>query len=353
VNVLATPPDGGEDRGMKLLVLGGTRFVGRAVVDDALRRGWRVTAVHRGLTGHLPDGVDVRQADRTDTADLAAALADTTWDAVVDTWSGVPQVATRAAGLLAGRVGDYGYISSTSVYAWGTHHGEGSPVVDGDPEATAGDYAAIKRGSELGILATFPDALIARPGLILGPHEDIGRLPWWLTRIAAGGRVVAPGDPQRPLQYVDARDLASWLLTGLETGLAGPVDVISRSGHTTMSGLLEACIAATGSNAELVWVDQERLEAAGVEPWTHLPCWVPTTAEFAGFLEADASRAAQTGLRCRPVSDTVTDTWAWLQAEGQPAQRADRPVHGLPINLEHQLLAAAGSTRPDPAEGSP
>jgi hypothetical protein len=146
---------------------------------------------------------------------------------------------------------------------------------------------------------------------------------------------------------VDARDLASWLLTGLETGLAGPVDVISRSGHTTTSGLLEACIAATGSGAELVWIDQERLDAAGVEPWTHLPCWVPTTAEYAGFLEADTTRAAATGLRCRPIEDTVTDTWAWLQAEGRPAQRDDRPVHGLPVDLEHQLLATAGSTHPD------
>lgn len=323
---------------MKLLVLGGTRFVGRALVDDALQRGWQVTAVHRGRTGQLPDGVEARYADRTDVAALAAALGDDHWDAVVDTWSGAPATARAAARLLSGRAQRYGYISSTSVYSWGSHHGEESPLVDGDPEATDGDYPAIKRGSELGILATFPEALIARPGLILGPHEDIGRLPWWLERIAAGGRVVAPGDPQRPLQYVDARDLARWLLTGLETGLTGACDVISRSGHTTTSGLLEACIAATGSDAELVWIDQERLEAAGVEPWTQLPCWVPATAEYAGFLEADTARAAATGLVCRPVGDTVADTWAWLQAEGRPAQRDDRPVHGLPAELERQLL---------------
>ncbi len=153
-----------------------------------------------------------------------------------------------------------------------------------------------------------------------------------------GRRVVAPGDPQRPLQYVDARDLARWLLTGLETGLTGAVDVISRSGHTTTSGLLEACVAATGSDAELVWIDQERLDTAGVEPWTQLPCWVPTTAEYADFLEADTSLAAQTGLVCRPVTDTVADTWTWLQADGRPAQRDDRPVHGLPTELERLLL---------------
>jgi nucleoside-diphosphate-sugar epimerase len=323
---------------MELLVLGGTRFVGRALVDDALQRGWQVTAVHRGRTGQLPDRVDARYADRTDATALAAAVGDDRWDAVVDTWSGAPAVATQAARLLVDRAQRYGYVSSTSVYVGGSHHGESSPVVDGDPEATGGDYPAVKRGSELGILDAFPDALVARPGLILGPHEDIGRLPWWLERIAAGGRVVAPGDPQRPLQYVDARDLARWLLTGLETGLAGAVDVISPSGHTTTSGLLEACIAATGSDAELVWIEQERLDAAGVEPWTQLPCWVPTTAEYAGFLEADTSLAAQTGLVCRPVTDTVADTWAWLQAEGRPAQRDDRPVHGLPAELERLLL---------------
>lgn len=326
---------------MKLLVLGGTRFVGRAAVAEALDRGWQVTAIHRGQTGRLPDGVEARFADRSDPAALAAALGDDSWDAVVDTWSGAPRVATLAASLLQGRARHYGYISTTSVYVWGQHQGEDSPLVDGDPDADGGDYAAIKRGSELGILAAFPGALIARPGLILGPHEDIGRLPWWLGRIAAGGRVVAPGDPDRRLQYVDARDLASWLLSGLANRRSGPVDVISTSGHATTASLLQACIDATGSTAELVWITQDRLAAAGVEPWTQLPCWVPQTAEFAGFLEADTTMAARTGLRCRPVSDTVADTWAWLQADGFPQQRSDRPVHGLPAELEAALLDTA------------
>lgn len=178
---------------MRLLVLGGTRFVGRAVVAEALTRGWTVTAVHRGLTGHLPTEVDARYADRSDPSALAEALAEDRWDAVVDTWSGAPRVATLAARLLRDCVGSYGYISSASVYRPGQSQAEASPVVDGDPDAVDGDYAAIKRGAELGILASFPDALLARPGLILGPGEDIGRLPWWLARAAAGGRIVAPG----------------------------------------------------------------------------------------------------------------------------------------------------------------
>lgn len=324
---------------MDLLVLGGTRFVGKAVVAEALGRGWSVTAVHRGLTGRLPDAVDARYADRSDPSALTAALGEDHWDAVVDTWSSAPQVATLAARLLRGRAGRYGYISSASVYQPGQQDAEASPVVAGDPEADDGDYASIKRGAELGILASFPDALLARPGLILGPGEDIGRLPWWLARAAAGGRMVAPGEPDRPLQYVDVRDLASWLLNALVNGRTGPVDVISRSGHATTRTLLEACLEATDSTAELVWVDEERLAAAGVEPWTQLPCWVPTTGEYAGFLEADTTLAARTGLSCRPVSDTVADTWAWLQTEGFPAQRPDRPAHGLPPELERALVS--------------
>ena len=322
-------------------MLGGTRFVGRAVVQAALDRSWSVTALHRGRTGELPAGVRVLHADRTDAEALAAVLDGGRWDAVVDTWAGAPVVATTAARLLQGRVERYGYVSTSGVYVWGQHVDESSPLVPADPQSGGTDYAADKRGAELGVLASFPDALLARAGLILGPHEDVGRLPWWLRRIAAGGRVVAPGRPERPLQHVDVRDLAAWLLQGLETGLSGGVDVISRSGHATSAELLQACVEVTGSDAELVWVPETALAAAGAEPWTQLPCWVPETGEFAGFLESATGLAAATGLRCRPVRATVQDTWDWLQRDGWPQQRPDRPVHGLPAELEQRLLATA------------
>jgi hypothetical protein len=167
--------------------------------------------------------------------------------------------------VLRGRVQRYGYVSSMSVYAWGSHVDESSPLVAGDALAGDGDYPALKRGAEMGVLAAHPDAVVARAGLILGPHEDIGRLPWWLQRISRGGRVVAPGRPARPLQYVDVRDLASWLLSALSQDLAGPVDVASRSGHATTEQLLQACVRATGSNAQLVWVSETDLQAHGVE----------------------------------------------------------------------------------------
>lgn len=324
---------------MKLLVLGGTRFVGRALIEDALAKGWEVTALNRGVTGSAPHGVASLRADRTSAPALVEALGDAKWDLVVDTWSGAPAVAGIAAAALEGKVNRYGYVSSGSVYTWGTHVDESSPLVDADPDATDGDYAELKRGAELAVLRTFPDAVLARVGLILGPHEDIGRLPWWLRRIAAGGRVVAPGRPDRPLQYVDARDLATWLLDGLAAGLTGPVDVVSRPGHATTEQLLEACVHATGSDAELVWFTDAEIEAAGAEPWTQLPCWVPEGGDFAGFLEADTSLAATTGLRCRPIGATAADTWRWLEAEGAPPQRADRDVHGLPADLEERMLS--------------
>jgi len=325
---------------MRLLVLGGTRFVGRAVVEEALSRGWEVTALHRGVTGALPAGVTPLLADRSSERDLRAALGEGSWDVVVDTWSGAPAVAGIAARLLRDRVERYGYVSSMSVYTWGSHVDERSPLVAGDPHAEHGEYPELKRGAELAVLASFPDALLCRAGLILGPYEDIGRLPWWLDRISRGGRVVAPGRPDRPLQYVDARDLAGWLLSGLAGGLAGAVDVASRSGAVTTEQLLNACISATGSGAELVWVTEAELAAAGVEPWTHLPCWAPEVGEFAGFLEASTELAATTGLVCRPIQDTVDETWRWIRQEGMPAQRPDRDAHGLPVALEGRVLAS-------------
>jgi uncharacterized protein YbjT (DUF2867 family) len=160
---------------MRLLVLGGTHHVGRAVVETALARGDDVTTLNRGMTGHQPPGTRVLRADRTDPAALRAALGDGSWDAVIDTWSRAPEVVADAAGLLAGRAGHYGYVSSVSVYRDPVPRGadESAPMVDGDPASTDGtDYQAAKRGGELAAVAAFGDrALLARAGLILGPYR--------------------------------------------------------------------------------------------------------------------------------------------------------------------------------------
>ncbi|MFD5720211.1 NAD-dependent epimerase/dehydratase family protein [Streptomyces sp. NPDC127036] len=329
----------------RLLVLGGTEFVGRAVVEAALGRGWEVTVFHRSRH-EPPSGVRSLLGDRT-APDGLAALAGTSeaWDLVVDTWSGAPRVVRDSARLLAGRVSRYVYVSSCSAYAWAPKagYGEDAPVVDGaSPDAEATDYARDKRGGELAALDAFgaDRSLLVRCGLILGPYENIGRLPWWLNRIAAGGPVLAPGPRELPLQYVDVRDLAQWTLTAAESGLGGAYNLVSPQGHSTMGALLDACAEVTGGHAELRWTDPETVLAAGIEPWTQLPVWVPPASELHGALHsADVSRAVAAGLRCRPVRETVADTWEWLRSHGGTAPlRPDRPPVGLDPAVEAKVL---------------
>lgn len=305
---------------MRLLVLGGTHHVGRAVVETALGRGDEVTTLTRGVSGAPAAGARARHADRTDTEALQAALGRDTWDAVVDTWSGAPAVVRASALVLADRVGHYGYVSSRSVYAWPIPAGadETAPPVDADPGSADGtDYAAAKRGAELAVLDTFAGrSLLARAGLVLGPYERVGRLPWWLRRLASGGSVLAAGPAGRPLQYIDARDLASWMLAAADHGVAGVFNAVSRPGHTTMGELLDVAAEVTGGRAELVWAPPEEIAAAGIEPWTELPIWVPPTGELVGLHDGDVTAAVSRGLRCRSVRDTVVDTWRWLRGEG-------------------------------------
>lgn len=328
---------------MRLLMLGGTEFAGRAVVEAALGRGWEVTVFHRGRH-EPPAGVRSLHGDRT-APDGLAALAEGDWDVVVDTWSAAPRAVRDTARLLAGRVRRYVYVSSRSVYAWPRTGGcdEDAALVDGasaDVEQT--DYARDKRGGELAALDSFgaEGALLVRAGLILGPYENVGRLPWWLNRVARGGPVLAPGPRELPLQYIDVRDLAEWILGAVERGLGGAYNLVSPSGHTTMGGLLDACVQVTGGEGDLRWTEASVILGAGVEPWSDLPVWVPGGSELHEALHgADVARAVAAGLRCRSVSETVADTWSWLQGLGGVApQRADRPPVGLDPAVEAKVL---------------
>lgn len=338
---------GGDHETMRILVLGGTHHVGRAIVETALARGHHVTTLTRGISGPPAAGAEARYADRSDRRALRDALGEGTFDAVLDTWSGAPRVVRDSAALLAQRAGHYGYVSTRSVYRWPIPPAanEGAPVVDADPGSADGsDYAAAKRGAEIAVLETFPDtSLLARAGLVLGPYERVGRLPWWLTRIADGGRVVAPGPPQRPLQYLDGRDLAAWMLSAAENGVTGVYDSVSESGHTTTRELLQTCVDVTGSDAELVWATPEELADAGITGWVDLPIWTPPTGELASLHDADVSAAHTAGLRCRPVLDTVRDTWAWLQDEGLPPSPSGRSTLGIDAATEQRILAAVAT----------
>lgn len=331
-------------------MLGGTEFVGRAVAEAALERGWRVSVFHRGRH-EAPRGVTVLHGDRSE-PDGLSALARGEWDAVVDTWSGAPSAVRDASRLLKdrGAAAHYTYISSRSVYAGPVKAGadETAPVVeasaDEDAEDVASDYARAKRGGELGAAAAFGDrALLVRAGLIIGPGENIGRLPWWLLRTARGGAVPAPGPRELPLQYIDVRDLAEWVLDAAGRGLGGAFNAVSPPGHSTMGELLEACADVTGAGAELHWKSPESVLAAGAEPWTGLPVWLPPGPDYDHLHQGDVSRALAEGLSCRPVSETVADTWAWLQQLGGKAPlRPGRPRAGLEPETEANLLAMPG-----------
>jgi 2'-hydroxyisoflavone reductase len=338
---------------MRILVLGGTRFVGRAVVDQAVSRGHDVTTFTRGRHGEPRPGAEAWHGDRTSREDLKM-LARREWDAVVDTSVIAPAHVAASAALLAGHVGHYTYVSTLSVYPGRPREPvtEDSATYDcqadalGDVESLG--YGPLKSGCERAVAAAFPGrGLIVRPGLISGPHDDAGRLPWWLARLARGGRVLAPGDPGRPVRLTDARDLAAWVLECSRRGITGAVNVPGPRG-CTFGQLIDACLAATRTAsappAELVWTPDDVLLSAGVRPCTELPMWTPDIPELAGAWEASGDRARLAGLRYRPLGDTVRDTWGWLSsnvvAGAEPAEQlAQRAGIGLDPVRERALLA--------------
>jgi len=320
---------------MRLLVLGGTKLLGSAVVRTALEGGWDVTTLTRGLHGAPPPEVDARLGDRT-TADGLDALGDDEWDLCIDTSGYVPRDVRLGARRLAGRVGRYVFVSTVNVYPdWPDKPLDAdSPVSDCPLDAGPddGDYGYLKSGCERAVLESFPDATtINRSGLIFGPRDNIARVSWWVQRVAAGGEVLAPGRPDQPLALIDARDMAQWMLGAPP----GAFIVNSRAGTQTFGSLLSAAREVTGSDATFTWVDDQVLLDAGVEPWTELPLWLP--ASMAGHAwDLDVAGAYETGLRIRPLVESLADVWEWVREHGLPApEHAERPTE------QEQRLAPA------------
>ena len=329
---------------MRILILGGTSFVGRAIVEAAITRGHEVTTFTRST---LPPGtttglVETVFGDRTKPGayDFAEGRQ---WDAVFDTWFGAPRIVQESVKKLRHRAPFYAYVSTCSVYdadplPLGVN--EEFPPVAADPSAESTNYPADKRGAELAILAGFgADAsLIARPGLIIGPHEWPARLAWWLRRIAEGGEVLAPGPQNLPLQYIDARDLAAWMLTSVEKKLSGTFNTLSPVGHSTMSALLQACKTITNSEAQFTWVPSDFVLEHEVQPWTQVPIWI--SPEMYGFYNFDTSKAMAAGLVCRPMTETIADTWNSILTEPQPDLPPGRVPPGISKEKELKILAA-------------
>ncbi|MER5636249.1 NAD-dependent epimerase/dehydratase family protein [Kitasatospora sp. NPDC002227] len=320
-----------SSRPLSLLVLGGTRFLGRALVESALADGHRVTLFNRGLTapGLFPDAETVL-GDRTESL---AALDGRRWDAVVDVAGYHPEVVARSAEALHGRVGRYVFVSSLSVLAdQRTPQCETGTVLelrDGQPPHEL--YGARKAACERLVLSAFsPAATVIRPGMIVGPHDPTDRFAYWPRRFARGGRVLLPGDPADFAQFIDVRDVARWILTCIRSGLDG---VFHTTGLPQPFGeFFEACRTVTASTATPVWAPTPALLAAGADPWMGVPMWIADP-DCTAINQVDTTRARAAGLQLRPLPETLTDTLAWDTARGLPTPEGLTPAE------EQRLLA--------------
>jgi nucleoside-diphosphate-sugar epimerase len=317
---------------MKLLVLGGTKFLGRAAVEAALARGDEVTLFNRGETNPVlfPE-VEKLRGDRD--GDLSA-LEGREWDAVIDPSGYVPRVVRASAELLRGSVGHYLFVSSCSVYAepYVAGFDESAPTQElEDPasEEIMRDYGALKMACERVVAGTFPDAHTnVRAGLIVGPNDPTGRYTYWPLRVSLGGEVLAPGLPERLIQYADVRDLGAWLVEACASGATGAFNAACEP--VSFAEMLASC-----GEADVTWIDDDFLLEHGVEPWSDLPLWL--AGSDVPFLQMSVAKAVSAGLRFRPLEETARDTLAWAQASEQPLVNGG---NGLEPEREAELLAA-------------
>lgn len=318
---------------MKLLILGGTRFVGRAIVDRALSGGHEVTIVHRGQTnaGAFEGKLESIHADRLLNLDH---LKGRHWDACIDTCAYVPRAVRIAADALAASVDQYLLISTISVYLEPQPGAdEYAPVIEkGDPageEITPDSYGFLKVLCEREALRCFGDRVsVVRPGLVVGPRDHTDRFTYWPVRIARDPRVLTPAGPDRPVQWIDARDLADFAVAGVETNRKGVCHAVGPEHPMTLRQMLATIRSELESTCELVERD---LEALGVQPWSDLPMVVDPNE---GVSQLSPKRAIAAGLTPRPLAETARDTWAWWKTE-------DRQLRtGLSDERHRELLDA-------------
>lgn len=331
---------------MKILILGGTLFLGRSLAAAALERGHAVTLFNRGRTAQASfPGAERLIGDRDGQLD---ALRGRSWDAVVDTSGYVPRLVRASAELLAASVERYVFISSVSAYAdFSRPVDEHSPLAtmsdESVEEVTGSSYGPLKALSERALEEILPGrTLTIRPGVIVGPYDPTVRFSYWTDRVARGGEVLAPGDPQTPVQFIDVRDLAEWTIRMIEAGGTG---VFNASGPAmlTMGEMLETCRSASGGDARFTWVEETFLRERGVLPWTHLPLWMPPSLKtHKYFFRIGADRALAAGLAFRPLAETVRDTLAWQRStEGRPLpEKPGVPTPDLTLSAvrERELL---------------
>jgi 2'-hydroxyisoflavone reductase len=341
---------------MKLLIIGGTRFAGWHTAAAALARGHTVDVFHRGRSGAPPAGARELIGNRNgDLSALGPASSGERWHAVLDTCGYRPAEIARVATVLAGRVDRYAFVSSISVYADTSapvHEDSPLGVID-DPDTDVVDgrsYGPLKALSEAEAVRHYgaERTLIVRPGLIVGPRDPTQRFTYWPARLAraaddgaAAGPVLAPGSPDAPLQWIDARDLADFIVGALERNLAGAFNVVGAPWRHSFGALLKACAEAAGMRTPppLRWVDIGMLQGThGLQPWSDLPLALPDDDEHRAFMAVDAAKARAAGLHERPLAQTLVDTLAWWRSLPPEQQVFDKA--GLTPEREAAVLAA-------------
>jgi 2'-hydroxyisoflavone reductase len=337
---------------MKILVIGGSKFLGRHLVDAGLDRGHDITMFNRGrLSTETAPGVEYIQGDRHKNLDK---LAGRTWDAVVDTCGYLPRSLAISTRALRDAVGNYVFISSISAYRGFSETGMDETAGVGeltDEQAarfrdfdlsqdvtgsTFGEtYGPLKAACEKVVRDVFGErALNVRPGLIVGPLDPTDRFSYWVMRVAQGGEFLAPGQPERFVQLIDARDLSDWTVKAIENGASGDFNLNGAPRTTTMGQTIDAIKEGVGSDAEPVWVSEPFLEKEGVQPWSELPLYIPEAdPDMTGFMDVSVAKAASTDLKFRPIGETARDTYEWRRRETFPMSA------GLAPEREAELLS--------------
>lgn len=337
-----------KPRPLRILILGGTRFIGLHMTSLALQRGHQLTFFNRGKThtDKFP-GIERIKGDRNGEIE---GLKGREWDAVIDNSGYVPRHVKLSAELLAPQVKQYVFTSSISVYPnFSVPRDESSPVgklPDETIETVDGEtYGPLKALCEQAAERAMPGrTCVIRPGLIVGPDDNTDRFTYWPARAARGGEFIAPGSPQDPFQVIDARDLAAFVIDAIENGHNGTYNLVSNANEFRFGELTDACIASAGKLAKpadkprAVYLPAEFLEAQKVEPWSEMPVWLPAKGDEAAFAGTSNRAAVAKGLRITPLRKTVNDTLAWHLA--RPAEEREKLKSGIAADKEAAVLAA-------------
>ena len=344
----ALPAFGRKIKPLKILILGGTRFIGLHMTSLALERGHTLTFFNRGKThtDKFPE-IERIKGDRNGQID---GLKDRQWDVVIDNSGYVPRHARATAELLAPNVRQYIFTSSVSVYPNFTEpRDEKSPVGKMPDESVEkideNTYGPLKALCEQAAQRALPGrTTVLRPGLIVGPDDNTDRFTWWPARAARGGEFIAPGAPRDPFQVIDARDLAAFTLHAVEKNLTGTYNLVSDVDDFKFGELTDACIVAANRRAKpavkphATFLPADFLEAQKVEPWSEMPVWLPASGEEAAFAGTSNAAALARGLTITPIAKTVDDTLAWHLT--RPAEEREKLKAGIEPEKETRVLAA-------------